>query len=37
MKLIEILNLNRELLINLQKAGIRLDDILHIVDRKSVV
>ena len=27
MKLIEILNLNRELLIYLQKAGIRLDDV----------
>jgi len=30
MKLIEILNLNRELLINLQKAGIRLDDVQYI-------
>lgn len=27
MKLIEILNLNRELLIYFQKAGIRLDDV----------
>lgn len=30
MKLIEILNLNRELLIYLQKAGIRLDDVQYI-------
>ncbi len=30
MKLIEILNLNRELLINFQKAGIRLDDVQYI-------
>ena len=30
MKLIEILNLNRELLIYFQKAGIRLDDVQYI-------
>ena len=30
MKLIEILNLNRELLIFFQKAGIRLDDVQYI-------
>ncbi len=30
MKLIEILNLNRELLKNFQKAGIRLDDVQYI-------
>ncbi len=30
MKLIEILNLNRELLTNFQKAGVRLDDVQYI-------
>lgn len=30
MKVIEILNLNRELLIYFQKAGIRLDDVQYI-------
>ena len=30
MKVIEILNLNKELLKNFQKAGIRLDDVEYI-------
>lgn len=30
MKLIEILNLNRELISNFQKAGVRLDDVRYI-------
>ncbi len=30
MKLIEILNLNRELLNNFRKAGVRMDDVLYI-------
>lgn len=30
MKVIEILNLNKELLKNIQKAGIRLDDVQYI-------
>lgn len=30
MKLIDILNLNRELLNNFRKAGVRMDDVLYI-------